>query len=215
MNDEQNLTSTVNEETVSTGRSANVSEDKVGNYRGARLIINLMATEVSRLAKSNDKEAVRKMTEEVLATVFTMCAADEYAVGIFVGDRLYRYDDYAAPTAIGNLLVAKRVSVSDSPSSVDFLDRSKYNTGIKALEPGSFASNIKTICSKLRTNPNIQQLSRPSYAAITEAVPNAVVGDGVSSLKQVVLYYLKTKFDDCYDIAVAQWCKANAVSLFS
>lgn len=215
---ENNKLSNQNEVNVVTD-SQNTTEVKVDSESTRKSlmdqVIDIISDTVSRLVNPNQQGKVKSLVRDVLVTVYTMCAADEYALGVRVDGELYRYSDYTAPEGVAKLLVAKRVVVRDVPSAKDYLSRDKFKVSGKVLTPADFAMSIRQILSALRLNSNCQALSRPEEALLSEAAQYAVTGGKVADRSQKTVYFISLITDDEARVSVKEWSKTVALTLFN
>jgi hypothetical protein len=177
-------------------------------------IIQTMADTVASLVSPNQQGKTRELVRNVLTTVYAMCAEDEYAIGIVVDGELYRYSDYCSTSGLKELLIAKRVVVTDVPSARDFLVRDKYRASGKVLTPATFAQAVKQIQKGLRSTGNIDVLSRPDLALLSEAAKSAVNGGKVAERTQHAVYFLSLVCDDEARVDVKEWARTKALTLF-
>lgn len=178
-------------------------------------VVDVISDTVSRLVNPNQQGKVKSLVRDVLVTVYTMCAADEYALGVRVDGELYRYNDYTAPEGIGKLLIAKRVVVRDVPSAKDYLSRGKFKVSGKVLTPADFAMAIRQILSALRLNSNCTPLSRPEEALLSEAAQYVVTGGKVADRSQKTIYFISLISDDEARVPIKEWAKSIALTLFN
>lgn len=198
-----------------TESTVNVTDN--GNSKRSLIdqVIDVISDVVSKLVNPNQAGKVKSLVRDVLVTVFALCAADEYALGVRVDGELYRYSDYSAPVGVAKLLVAKRVVVRDVSTAKDYLARDKFKAVGKVLTPSDFAVAIKQIQAALRVNSNSSPLSRPEEALLSEAAQYAVTGGKVADRSQTCIYFVSIISDDEARVAVKEWAKTVALSLFN
>lgn len=172
------------------------------------ILVAKLAKEISKLAKSTDAAGVVGDVSGVLNTIMRVNEADEYAVGIRVGNDLYRFDEYRCPQTFSDLVIAGRVVVESVPSAKNFLDKKAYAVTGNVLTPEDCALKSKQIARALRLNLNLVQLSRPSEAILADVAKYAVAGGKVRSAANTKLYYFNTRFDEEQNVAIDQWIKA-------
>lgn len=206
-------------EVIATTENQNSAETKVESESTKKSlmdqIIDVISDTVSRLVNPNQQGKVKSLVRDVLVTVYTMCAADEYALGVRVDGELYRYNDYTAPEGVAKLLIAKRVVVRDVPSAKDYLSRDKFKVSGKVLTPADFAMATRQILSALRLNSNCTPLSRPEEALLSEAAQYAVTGGKVADRSQKTIYFISLVSDDEARVSIKEWAKSVALTLFN
>jgi len=206
---------------VSTTDTQNVdmvsSPDKKKQKQMSRIdeIVYWTAQEITGYARNADRETVRRLTTDVLSTVFNMCSLDEYAIGPKVDGEVYRYSDYEGQSTLGQLLIAKKIVASDVISAIDFLDHKAFETSHQSLPPSTFKSACKQLATKLRVNPNMVPFSRPSVELLGDATKYAVNGRKVVDRNADHILFLIRNFDDEARDLLTEWCKSLALRLAS
>lgn len=196
--------------------TVNANTDK-GNGSKRSLIdqvIDIIADVISRLVNPNQQGKIKSLVRDVLVTVYALCAADEYALGVRVDGELYRYGDYTAPAGVAKLLVAKRVVVRDVATAKDYLNRDKFRAVGKVLTPADFSLSVRQIQAALRINSNATPLSRPEEALLSEATQYAVNGGKVVDRTQKQIYFLSLISDDEARVDIKEWAKTVALNMF-
>lgn len=177
-------------------------------------ITNKMSSEVAKLVRTSDSKQTKDMVSDMLRTVFNINSLDEYAVGVRVNGELYRFDEYQIPTGMMRLITASKVVVRDNASAYDFLDRKKYYQQGKMLTPGEMITTSRVIFSRLRIQPNLSTLSRPSLELLQDAAAYAVVGTRTADAKYDKLYFLTLTVDAEQNIPINEWIKRVSLKLF-
>lgn len=177
-------------------------------------ITNKMSSEVAKLVRTSDAKQTKEMVSDMLRTVFNVNSLDEYAVGVRVNGELYRFDEYQIPTGMLRLVTASKVVVRDTASANDFLERKKFYQPGKMLTPGEMITTSRVIFSRLRIQPNLTTLSRPSLELLQDAAAYAVVGTRTADAKYEKLYFLTLTVDSEQNIPINEWTKRVSLKLF-
>lgn len=196
---EANASEAVNTNIQKVDEASSTNTNNGGNKTGIIVeLIKLISFYVSQMSRTGDAKNVAASMGKILTTVFAMCALDEHEIGLRVRGELYRYDEYNAPAVLAGLLIAKKVVARDVITATNFLNRDKYGEGLRAndlLTPSEFAIAWKTVCVRLRINPDVQPLSRPTVALIADASQYAVNGKKFPDSVQKGIYFLTQRFD--------------------
>jgi len=175
----------------------------------------IIASEVAKFAHPNSYKDVRDALNQILLTLLSINSLGEYEQGVRAKDGVYyRFNEYLIPSSFQSFVTGAKVVVADVGTAVDFLDRSKYPNKVDVLSPGQMASKFKWLGSMLRKPVTLVSLSRPGEMLLAEAAPFAVRGGRVADRAQKSIVYLTTKFDDEQTVAIEEWARFKALTLF-
>lgn len=178
-------------------------------------VIDTIAKGTALAANPNRVADVTRNMKAVLTTLFALNALDEFQLGPVVDGQRYRYDDYAAPEDLANLVIAKRVVAADNSSAVDFLKKDMYKADGRILAPADFSLAIREIRKALRSNVESKPITRTDLALLSEATQYAVNGGKVVDRTQKTIYFLTYKFDEEARVPIREWAKTFAAKLFN
>lgn len=179
-------------------------------------IIDTISSSVGDMAKVADAKAVSVSMRRILTTLFLMASLDEYAIGPKVKGEQYRYGDYSVPKLFASLMPAKRVIVRDTITAINYLDSESYSRSLTVgdvLSPSDFSLEWRKLCMKLRINPDVTTLSRPSIELLSEATKYAVNGRKVPDVKADRFVFLKQQFDYDACMSIIDWCHEFAMKV--
>lgn len=178
-------------------------------------VINVMAATIARMIRSGSRDNVVAAVKRLLFTIAAMNSTDAYAVGIRVGDMVWRFSEYQAPSGLKDLVVASKVVLSDNMSAINFFDKEYFDVGGTILTPSEFAADIRLVCASLRTNPNLTSIVKPEVELLAESNKYAVNGKKVEDRGQSHITFLKMKFDGEKTVQLTEWAIVKAINMFN
>lgn len=179
------------------------------------LVISWIASTVAQLVRATDAKEVTQSVKRILVTIMHINAADEYVDDVRVGGDRYLISEYVGTKGLADLLVGRACVLRECSSPRDFLDRKKFKPSGQPLTPSQFNLEVKKVCGKLRANPAVNPLSRPSRQLLSEAASFAVNGKKVADRNQRAILFLTTTFDDDTVVDLQEWARTIALSLFN
>lgn len=198
-----------NEESVSNNQKAENKTAKVLS------VYETMAKHVSELARTSDKKTVQDDVAKILNTIAAMNATEEDAIGIRVGDTLYRFSEYEGTQGLGELLVAGRVVLSDVVSARNKAknDMFKFDSQ-RLLDPSQFTKAVRKVCSALRINASLSPFSKPNTSLLADSNKYAVYSGKVEDRQQPRIVFIQGEYDAEKAIRIDEWMIKRAMTLF-